>query len=621
MRHPLPRLTSRNCLIDTDRNFIACNGTESRVAPRTMEVLAYLIENAYRVVTAEELLERFWAGRVVEGSTIHRRISLIRQGLGDKARSPLFVRTISKRGYQFIAPVQPVGPQLPDATAAVASNVADAVHEGQLLCKTPTVARAQAALGCFERVLAVDPQRLDALTGMAVSCDLLAQMGNRNWRHHHAARDALARARALQPDAPEVDFVAGLLAYFEERDAQALASLDRVLANQPNHGEAQYYRAQCLYALSRFEEARAGLQQLLDQVPLMAEANMLMADTLAALGEGEEANAYHARAVALASDHPAVLCRAGRFCLWVQGDIEAGLGLCRQAWQLDPDDARTAVALMACMLVLGARDAREYWAGMVRRRHPHNQGLAFWRAPDADVAWEERRRYVETWRAREPANRDWLRVAAELELDLVRETGTGLADTLRTASLRRARELMAEYLERGGDARFDANGMPRDIAPRRCDGYALLTLAEIARLSGRSDIDKAVFTGLAAFIDGLPNGACTPMVSMLAVVCQARFGAVEAALDSLERCQPCGYVCIEFLDLVGLLDDTTGRWHDIGQHPRFRAFMARERARVASAVTTLRRTLPDLFTGRREAGADSGNLASVAAAGRPPRTP
>ena len=101
-------------LINPDQNTVTGDNGESQLEPRTMEVLVHLMDNAERVVTPDELLENFWTGLVVEESTIHRRISQVRQVLEDDSRSPRYVRTIRKKGYQFIAPVVSI-----DATSGV----------------------------------------------------------------------------------------------------------------------------------------------------------------------------------------------------------------------------------------------------------------------------------------------------------------------------------------------------------------------------------------------------------------------------------------------------------------------------------------------------------------------
>jgi predicted ATPase/DNA-binding winged helix-turn-helix (wHTH) protein len=76
------------------------------VKPKAFTVLEYLVEHAGRLVTHEELLEGVWPGSVVEPQAVKKRILDVRNALGDDPRKPLFIETIPRRGYRFIAPVR-----------------------------------------------------------------------------------------------------------------------------------------------------------------------------------------------------------------------------------------------------------------------------------------------------------------------------------------------------------------------------------------------------------------------------------------------------------------------------------------------------------------------------------
>jgi predicted ATPase/DNA-binding winged helix-turn-helix (wHTH) protein len=82
-------------------------GPEERIllSPKTFFVLAYLVENAGRLVTHDELLEAIWSDSVVEPQAVKRHILTVRSALGDRPKHSLFVETVARRGYRFIAPV------------------------------------------------------------------------------------------------------------------------------------------------------------------------------------------------------------------------------------------------------------------------------------------------------------------------------------------------------------------------------------------------------------------------------------------------------------------------------------------------------------------------------------
>ncbi|HEY2844337.1 MAG TPA: AAA family ATPase, partial [Bryobacteraceae bacterium] len=75
------------------------------LAPKTFAVLQYLVENPGRLVTQDELLEAVWPGTYVQPEILRKYILDIRKALGDPPKSPLFIETLPRRGYRFIARV------------------------------------------------------------------------------------------------------------------------------------------------------------------------------------------------------------------------------------------------------------------------------------------------------------------------------------------------------------------------------------------------------------------------------------------------------------------------------------------------------------------------------------
>src|SRR5436309_1452557 len=80
---------------------------EERVllAPKAFDVLRYLVEHPGRLVAHDELLDALWPKTHVQPEVLKSHIAEIRAILGDDARKPLFIETLSRRGYRFIAPV------------------------------------------------------------------------------------------------------------------------------------------------------------------------------------------------------------------------------------------------------------------------------------------------------------------------------------------------------------------------------------------------------------------------------------------------------------------------------------------------------------------------------------
>ena len=75
------------------------------LTPKAFDVLRFLVEHADRLVTQDELLEALWPETYVNPEGIRKYVLEIRRVLGDRSTEPLFIQTLPKRGYQFIAKV------------------------------------------------------------------------------------------------------------------------------------------------------------------------------------------------------------------------------------------------------------------------------------------------------------------------------------------------------------------------------------------------------------------------------------------------------------------------------------------------------------------------------------
>jgi DNA-binding winged helix-turn-helix (wHTH) protein/tetratricopeptide (TPR) repeat protein len=70
--------------------------------PKTFDVLRYLVENAGRLISHDELLTALWGDVHVQPEVLKSHILAIRNALGDKSSSPRFIETQRGRGYRFI---------------------------------------------------------------------------------------------------------------------------------------------------------------------------------------------------------------------------------------------------------------------------------------------------------------------------------------------------------------------------------------------------------------------------------------------------------------------------------------------------------------------------------------
>src|SRR5438105_1385283 len=76
-----------------------------RLEPKAMEVLLFLAARRGEPVSREELLSGVWPNVLVGDDVLTQAVTKLRKALGDDARSPTYIETISKRGYRLVAPV------------------------------------------------------------------------------------------------------------------------------------------------------------------------------------------------------------------------------------------------------------------------------------------------------------------------------------------------------------------------------------------------------------------------------------------------------------------------------------------------------------------------------------
>src|SRR5262249_908115 len=110
-------------LLDTVNQCLWRGESRMALTPKALDVLRSLVEHADRLVTHDEILEALWPETYVNPEGIRKYILEIRKVLGDRRDQPLFIETLPKRGYQFVAKVTDEGTPLPSGVASGAGNI------------------------------------------------------------------------------------------------------------------------------------------------------------------------------------------------------------------------------------------------------------------------------------------------------------------------------------------------------------------------------------------------------------------------------------------------------------------------------------------------------------------
>jgi DNA-binding winged helix-turn-helix (wHTH) protein len=96
-------------------------GDHVALAPKVLDTLIVLVQNAGSLLSKEELHRRLWSDTFVEDVTLARSISDLRTALGRFSESK-YIETVPKHGYRFVSGVNVTeGVSAPEMSSALDS--------------------------------------------------------------------------------------------------------------------------------------------------------------------------------------------------------------------------------------------------------------------------------------------------------------------------------------------------------------------------------------------------------------------------------------------------------------------------------------------------------------------
>ena len=78
------------------------DGRPLTLIPRYFDLLLFLVERRSDAVHRRDIFDNVWADVIVSDSALSQAIRTLRRTLGDDSREPVFIRTVSRHGYQFV---------------------------------------------------------------------------------------------------------------------------------------------------------------------------------------------------------------------------------------------------------------------------------------------------------------------------------------------------------------------------------------------------------------------------------------------------------------------------------------------------------------------------------------
>ena len=101
--HRAPTFQSGELVADFASHKVILAGEEIVLTPNEYKILAYLAQNAGRILTPEQILKKVWGEEYAdETHLLHATMTRLRQKLDDNARNPKYISTRPGIGYTMV---------------------------------------------------------------------------------------------------------------------------------------------------------------------------------------------------------------------------------------------------------------------------------------------------------------------------------------------------------------------------------------------------------------------------------------------------------------------------------------------------------------------------------------
>lgn len=92
--------------VDPGKRLLLREGQPVPLTAKAFDTLLVLVENQGRVLEKDELMRLVWPDTVVEESNLSQNVFTLRKVLGEQPHEHLYIATVPRRGYQFVAEVR-----------------------------------------------------------------------------------------------------------------------------------------------------------------------------------------------------------------------------------------------------------------------------------------------------------------------------------------------------------------------------------------------------------------------------------------------------------------------------------------------------------------------------------
>lgn len=212
-------------------------GKDIKLPNLSFQLLIFFIDHAQELCTLEQISEAVWGNTVVSNDTIVQRVTLLRKALDDDAKSPRYIESVRGKGYRLIPlPVAskcsnqdknntffkaasiaflilvsilillvvllPKQQQAPKQIPAPSiNNTSDAIHSlierGDYYYRVGQNKNLELAQNLFKQALEIEPNNLDALTGLSLVLSKSVCRYNQNIANTQDAKSLAEKAISI----------------------------------------------------------------------------------------------------------------------------------------------------------------------------------------------------------------------------------------------------------------------------------------------------------------------------------------------------------------------------------------------------------------------------------------
>jgi DNA-binding winged helix-turn-helix (wHTH) protein len=270
--------------VNLQERVLAKNGVRIKLQEKPFQVLALLLERYGETVTREELKTALWSGDtfVEFDGGLNTAIKKLRVALDDPSDNPVYIETVPRRGYRFLAPVQSESPGHPLAENAPLASEPPLAH--------PALVKSVRRRWTVWLTASIG---IAALVGGSLTIWVRnkteTQRIHTKFSANLAPRDRSATPRPVDPQAYE-EYLQGRR-YWRERTpaalAQAIDHFGHAVDRYPNYAAAYAALANCymVYPMlsavpkeNAYVKARQAAGRALKLDDSLAEAHLAMAE-------------------------------------------------------------------------------------------------------------------------------------------------------------------------------------------------------------------------------------------------------------------------------------------------------------------------------------------------------